>query len=109
MTATAGNATDSGFGVGLIHLTCSDPASATIRINLAASFGGHMFTDRNGTVTYENLGAGGSSTVVNVPVSAHVQWRIAGGVSHVIVDAWVVAGPGGANLCSALVEVETLN
>jgi len=97
----AGSAQATGFGdSGSVHVSCADPASATLRIRMNPGITGTVFTDNgSGTTTFESVAAGGDSTAVAAPAARHVEWRVGSGTERVWVDAYVVSGPGGANSC----------
>jgi hypothetical protein len=98
--AAGGSAAIPFDGIGSVRLSCSDPASATVRIALQPGRAASVYTDNgSGTTTFETLSAGGQSTSVSAPTARHVEWRIASGIQSSEVSAWIVSGPGGANSC----------
>jgi hypothetical protein len=108
-TAFAGDSATFPLGtIAELVTTCSDPASASVRVRMTPTHSGSVFTDNeSGTTTFEALGPSASSTPVAAPAAKHVEWRVGSAGELHNVEAWVITGPGGSNSCRVDLLVES--
>ena len=96
---------------GHIHLSCTDPASATVTYtNDRSDLSEHVFATQGGPVTHSDLTAGATTSPMALSATAHATYYAAlegNGNLATQIDLWTWID-GGANQCLGFIQALTI-